>query len=152
MFRGLNAVNLDSKGRMAVPSRFRPHVENDAEGKVVVTIDIDENCLLLYPLPQWVEIECRIQALPTFNPATRRIQRLLIGHATELEVDASGRILLPALLREYAGLQKRVMVVGQGQKLELWSEGSWAQRRKQWLDEEPLSSDNLPLELQSLSL
>lgn len=152
LFRGLNAANLDSKGRMAIPSRFRPHVENDAEGKVVVTIDTDENCLLLYPLPQWVEIESRIQSLPTFNPTTRRIQRLIIGHATEIELDSSGRVLLPPLLREYAGLQKRVMVVGQGQKIEIWGEENWNARRKEWLDAEPLSADNLPPELQSISL
>lgn len=152
MFRGINAVNVDAKGRMAIPTRTRGYLQNDADGHMIVTIDTDESCLLLYPLPQWEQIETRIQALPSFNPATRRIQRLLIGHATEVDLDSSGRILLPPLLREYANIEKRVMLVGQGHKLEIWSETTWEERRHEWLNEETLTAENLPPELQALSL
>lgn len=151
MFRGISAANIDAKGRMAIPVRYRPRLD-EAGGQVVVTIDTDESCLLLYSLPDWETIEQQIQALPTFNPVTRRIQRLLMGHATEIELDSSGRILVPSLLREYAGIEKRVMLVGQGPKIEIWSETVWQARCREWLNEEPLRPDILPPELQSLSL
>lgn len=151
MFRGISTANIDAKGRMAIPVRYRGRII-DARCQVVVTIDTDEKCLLLYPLPEWETIEQQIQALPTFNPVTRRIQRLLMGHATEIELDSSGRVLVPSLLREYAGIQKRVMLVGQGQKIEIWSEDNWQGRCRDWLNEEPLRPEILPPELQTLSL
>src|SRR3990167_10980933 len=116
MFRGINAVAVDDKGRIAIPARYRDLISNEAGGVLVVTIDTEERCLLLYPYPQWEQIEQKLEDLPSFHPATRRIQRLLIGHATEVEVDRSGRILIPTLLREYAGLGQTVMLVGQGKK------------------------------------
>lgn len=152
MFRGINAVNLDAKGRMAIPSRYRLTLESAAKGQVVVTIDTDETCLLLYPLSEWEQIESQIQALPSFNPAARRIQRLIVGHATELELDANGRILLPKLLREYAQLEKSVVLVGQGKKFEVWSEASWNGRRTDWLSEGRGELESLPPELLTLSL
>jgi MraZ protein len=117
-----------------------------------LTIDTEEKCLLLYPLAAWEEIESKLAALPSFNPAARRIQRLLIGHATETELDTHGRILLPPLLREFAALNKRAMLVGQGKKFELWDDQLWQERRAEWLDEESQSEDDLPEEVKSLSL
>lgn len=152
MFRGINAVVLDAKGRMAMPARYREQLQHSETAQVIVTIDTESPCLLLYPLPEWELIEQKLQALPSFNRATRRIQRLLIGHATELEMDGAGRILLPQLLREYAKLDKRVMLVGQGKKIELWDEQQWQLGRSSWLEEEANSSGELPSELQSLSL
>lgn len=151
MFRGLSAINLDAKGRMAWPSRYRESLLKQAAPQVVVTIDTESQCLLLYPFAEWEEIEAKIQALPSFNPQARRIQRLLIGHATECELDAAGRILLPQVLRDYALLEKRVMLVGQGKKFELWSESGWAAGREGWLAESA-SAETLPDELQTLSL
>ena len=78
MFRGINAINLDSKGRFAIPSRYREGLGE----QIVATIDTEEPCLLLYPVLQWQTIEDGLQKLPSFNAAARRIQRLLIGHAT----------------------------------------------------------------------
>jgi MraZ protein len=152
MYRGINAVNLDTKGRMAIPMRYRLELENHAKGQLVVTIDTEERCLLLYGLPEWEVIESRVQALPSFNPATRRIQRLLIGHATEVELDASGRILLPSLLRDYAKLEKRVILVGQMSKFEIWSEDVWQGRCDSWIAEGGESGGVLVPELQTLSL
>lgn len=134
-----------------MPARYRTRLQEMAEGQLILTIDTQEKCLLLYPLPEWELIEEKIEALPSFHKASRRIQRLLIGHATELELDSSGRLLLPPLLREYAHLDKQVMMIGQGRKFEIWSESDWQEGRKNWLaqDEE---DDEMPPELQSLSL
>ncbi|NCT57357.1 MAG: division/cell wall cluster transcriptional repressor MraZ [Legionella sp.] len=147
MFRGINAINLDSKGRLAIPARYR-----DGLGEqVVVTIDTEEACLLLYPVLQWQKIEDSLQRLPSFNKAARRIQRLLIGHATDMTLDANGRTLLPPLLRDYAHLDKKVVMIGQGNKFEIWDEASWQVKREIWLKEEA-SSEGLPDELQTLFL
>ena len=154
MFRGVNGVNIDVKGRMVMPTRYRDRLLLESRGSVILTIDTEERCLLLYPLPAWEEIESKLAALPSFNPATRRIQRLLIGHATEIEMDGQGRILLPPLLREYAGLKKRAMLVGQGKKFELWDEAHWETRRNEWLAEESSDSgdSDLPDGMKNLSL
>lgn len=152
MYRGVTAINLDEKGRLALPTRYRDHLFTSADNQVVVTIDTEENCLLMYPLPDWEDIEAKIEALPSFNPAARRIQRLLIGHAAELNVDNSGRILVPQLLREYAGLDKQIILVGQGKKFEIWSEHNWQTRRQDWLTSGSADLESLPIELQTLSL
>jgi len=152
MFRGVNGINIDAKGRMAMPTRYRERLQDECSGCIVMTIDTDERCLLLYPLPAWEEIESKLAALPSFNSAARRIQRLLIGHATETELDNQGRILLPPLLREYAGIDKQVMLVGQGKKFELWDEEHWQHRRTQWLSEESSIDSLLPDEVKTLSL
>ena len=152
MFRGITAINLDAKGRLAVPTRYREQLQIVCNGQLVVTIDTEAACLLLYPLTQWEEIERKVQELPSFNQAARRIQRLLIGHATELEIDSIGRILLPQLLRDYAQLEKQIVLVGQGKKFEIWDEAQWQSGRKRWLDEEASRNAELPEYLKTLSL
>lgn len=152
MFRGLAACSIDVKGRVTVPSNYRKILMEEAGGQLVVTIDTEARCLLLYPLSRWLTIEEELERLPSFQPATRRIQRLLIGHATDLELDRQGRILLPPLLREYAGLDKTVMLVGQGKKVEIWGESQWQLGRDSWLSEGVEESGGIPLELQSLAL
>jgi MraZ protein len=151
VFRGNNEINMDAKGRMAVPARYRDTLTAGCDGQLVATIDIEDRCLFLYPLPAWQEIEAQIAKLPTFNPDTRRLQRLLIGHARELEMDNSGRVLIPPELRAYAGLDKEVVLVGQGHRFELWSTDSWNARREQWLAE-AAGGRAIPAEMQSLSL
>lgn len=151
MFRGVNGINIDVKGRIVVPTRYRERLQ-ESRSCIVLTIDTEEKCLLLYPLIAWEEIESKLAQLPSFNPAARRIQRLLIGHATEVELDNHGRILLPPLLREYAGLSKHAMLVGQGKKFELWDDAHWQERRSQWLSEELNSDSVLPDEVKKLSL
>ena len=151
MFRGLQSINLDAKGRLAIPTKYREPLAELCGARLVATIDTEERCLLIYPVNEWEEIQKKIEALPSFNPAARRIQRLLIGHATDLELDGSGRVLLPQPLREYAGLEKEVVWMGQGKKLELWSKAMWESRRDEYL-EVVSQPDQLPDELQSLSL
>ncbi len=150
MFRGLATLNLDSKGRMAIPTRYREGLLRYCNGQMVITVDRD-HCLLLYTLPDWEEIERKLVRLPSFNKHARRLQRLLIGHATECEMDANGRILLPPALREFAGLDKNVVLIGQGNKFEVWAEEKWATRRADWLSEAE-DGGELPDELGSLSL
>lgn len=153
MFRGVNALNLDSKGRLAIPTRYRDELARAAQGHVVITVNpVDQDhCLLLYPLPEWEEIERKLVKLPTLNAATRRLQRLLIGHATELELDGNGRILLPPPLRDFAVLDKAVVLIGQGNKFEIWDEAKWNARRAEWLSATG-GGGELPDELGSLSL
>jgi MraZ protein len=148
MFRGINAIHIDSKGRLAVPTRYRDALSSS----LVVTIDTEETCLLLYPSDQWQIIEDNLQRLPSFNAAARRIQRLLIGHASDVELDGSGRVLLPTLLRDYAHLHKRVLMIGQGNKFEVWDEVLWQTRREQWLEDEASQQDKLPDEIKTFSL
>jgi len=154
MFRGASKVTLDSKGRMAIPSRYRARLASRADGHLVATIDVAtidwDQCLLLYPLPDWEEIERKLVRLPSLNPQVRRLQRLMVGHATEMEIDGHGRILLPRELRDLASLDKQAMLIGQGNKFELWDEASWNTRRDEWLSGD--GGTDLPAELESLSL
>jgi MraZ protein len=150
MFRGVSNLNIDAKGRLAIPTRYREVLEQQCNGEMVVTIDTDERCLLLYPRPDWEVIEARVSALSSFDPMTRRVQRLLIGHATDITLDSSGRLLLTPPLRAYAELDKKTVLLGQGKKLELWSEDRWIERRDSWLDDQP--GQEISPELQSLSL
>jgi len=150
MFRGVNNVSLDAKGRMAIPTRYRDQLVEYCQGAMVVTIDTEEKCLLIYPQPAWEDIQRKVEALPSFNVAARRVQRLLIGHATDISLDSAGRILLTPPLRDYAELGKKGVLLGQGSKLELWSEEIWTDRRDAWLGDE--SGLEIPDELLSLSL
>ncbi len=133
-FRGLNVMNVDSKGRVACPARYKQQGLFAHESCFVVTIDPEDPCLLLYPLAQWEVIEASIESLPSFHPTTRRVKRLLIGHATEVFCDKQSRVLIPAALREYAAIDKTLMFVGQGKKVELWSEAVWHKHRQAWLE------------------
>lgn len=151
MFRGNNPINLDVKGRLAIPARYRDALMAQCSGCLVATIDIQDKCLFVYPLPEWEKIEAQISALPTFNPTTRRLQRLLIGHARELELDGNGRVLIPPELRAYAEIDKKTMLVGQGRRFELWDLDSWNSQRDSWL-EEAANELSIPDEMQSLSL
>ena len=152
MFRGISAINLDSKGRLAIPTRYRTQLQSESHDHLIMTIETEVHCLLLYPLLEWEIIETKLQRLPSFNPVARRIQRLLIGHATELDLDNQSRILIPPLLREYAQIQKRIMLVGQGKKFEIWDEQMWQQCREKWLDEELNQAEDVPDEIKTLSL
>ncbi len=152
MFRGLTANTLDAKGRLAVPSRYRALLQIDGSSSLIITIDTEEPCLLMYPYAEWELIEQKLEALPSFNGATRRIQRLLIGHATEVDMDKQGRVLVPGVLREYAGLEKNIMLVGQGNKFEIWGESQWQTGRDAWLAQKHDGEGGIPPELHDLSL
>jgi MraZ protein len=125
VFRGANAISLDAKGRLAMPSRYRDQLVSRCAGQLIVTIDAIDPCLCVYPLPEWELIEAKLRELASFREENRRLQRLLIGNAVDIELDASGRFLVPPRLREYAKLDKRAMLVGQINKFQLWDEDAW---------------------------
>ncbi|CAH0163748.1 Transcriptional regulator MraZ [Pseudomonas sp. Bi70] len=108
-----------------MPSRYRDELVSRSAGQLIVTIDAIDPCLCVYPLPEWEIIENKLRELASFREENRRLQRLLIGNAVDLELDGSGRFLVPPRLREYAKLDKRAMLVGQLNKFQLWDEDSW---------------------------
>lgn len=124
MFRGATPIALDGKGRLAIPTRYRDTLMQRCGGRLVLTLD-PSACLLLYPFPEWEPIEQKLNALPSFDPLSRQMQRLLVGSATDLDMDSAGRILLPALLRERARLERDAVLIGQGNKFEIWSAAAW---------------------------
>jgi len=150
VFRGVNQLSLDAKGRMVMPTRYRDRIAERSQGRLVVTVDRDQ-CLLLYPLPDWDEIERKLMALPSLNEQSRQLQRLMVGYATDVEIDRHGRLLLPPKLREFAGLTRAAVLIGQGNRFELWDEVRWNERSDQWLKGGE-SGGALTAELESLSL
>jgi MraZ protein len=150
VFRGANKITLDAKGRMVMPTRYRERLQERCQGRLIITVDRDQ-CLMLYPLPDWEEIERKLMRLPTLNEKARRLQRLMVGHASDVELDGHGRLLLPPKLREFAHLERNAILIGQGTRFELWDERRWDERRDEWLNAED-TDDSLPPELGSLSL
>ncbi|ADL54369.1 division/cell wall cluster transcriptional repressor MraZ [Gallionella capsiferriformans] len=148
MFQGAAQLNLDGKGRLAIPARYRDRLLSNCAGNLVLTADAD-GCLLVYPEPEWVTIRDKLNKLPSFNPRARALQRLIVGHAEDVQMDNAGRVLVSPVLRSYAGLDKSVMLIGQGNKFELWDEVKWqAQQQAALL----LMSGDLPAELEGFSL
>ncbi len=148
MFRGATKVTLDAKGRMAIPTRYRERLAARCDGQIIVTVDKD-HCLLVYPLPDWEELERKLVRLPSMNKAARRLVRIMVGYATEVEADASGRILVSRELREFAGLDKHAVLIGQGNKFELWDEHTWNDKREAWLEID--DDGELPPDLESIA-
>ena len=125
MFRGANEVSLDVKGRLAVPSRYRDELDLRCAGKMIITVDAVDPCLNIYPLPEWEVIENKLRQMPSLREETRRLYRTLIGSAQDVELDSNGRFLVPPRLRIRAGLDKKVILVGQLNKFQLWDEEVW---------------------------
>jgi len=134
-----------------MPIRFREQIVERSHGRLIVTVDRSDRCLHIYTLPDWEIIEQKLVKLPTLNAATRRLQRLMIGHATEVELDSNGRMLIPPTLREYASLSRNAMLIGQGGRFELWDSAHWNEQREHWLKVDE-NNEQLPPELESLSL
>jgi MraZ protein len=152
MFRGANAINLDSKGRVAIPTKYRQSLLDDCQGQLVCTIDTKQSCLLLYPLHEWEEIELKLARLSTMNTAERRIIRLTLGYASEGDMDKNGRFLLPPPLRQHAKLDKQIMLVGQLNKFEIWDADIWQKQIEEDIQTEQLGGFELTERLQDFSL
>lgn len=150
MFSGSNSVSIDNKGRMVMPNRYRERLQLDCGGRLVVTVDRDQ-CLIIFPQPIWEAIAPRLMALPTYNEQSREMQRFTVGYATEVELDGQGRLLLPPSLRKFAQLKQDAMLVGQGDRFELWDEALWEGRCASWLTR-PHKPEDMPAELKTLSL
>ncbi|OGT74392.1 MAG: cell division/cell wall cluster transcriptional repressor MraZ [Gammaproteobacteria bacterium RIFCSPLOWO2_02_FULL_56_15] len=152
MFRGFSAISLDSKGRVAIPSRYRERLSDLAEGQLVLTMNPLDLCLWLYPLKEWELIEQKLAALSDFDLQSRRTKQMMRGYANDCQLDSQGRILIPQELRAYAALDKQAVILGQGNKFEIWNQRSWEEKRDRWLAQVG-SEDGGPADaMQSLSL
>lgn len=108
-----------------MPSRYRDELLSRCAGQLIVTVDAVDPCLCVYPLTEWELIEAKLRQLPSLVEENRRLQRVLIGNAVDLELDGNGRFLVPPRLRAHAGLDKHAMLVGQLNKFQLWNESAW---------------------------
>ncbi|THB71632.1 MAG: transcriptional regulator MraZ [Gammaproteobacteria bacterium] len=135
-FRGSTNLNLDAKGRLSFPARYRERLAEICDGHLVVTVDLNKDpCLRIYPLPDWQEIEQKVMSAGS-TKSMRIIQRFFVGQATECDLDGNGRILVPPTLREYAKLEKKAVLVGQGKGFELWSEEAWIEQNQALMEED----------------
>jgi MraZ protein len=148
VFRGVAQLNLDSKGRLAVPAHHRDTLLERCAGHLVITADADR-CLLIYPLPDWELIQQKLEGLSNLDPRVRELQRRLIGFAVDVDMDGAGRVLISPELRRFAELEKSVVLVGQGRKFELWNEARWAQLVE---NAGGFGAGGLPAELEGFSL
>lgn len=150
-FRGITKLSIDAKGRLAMPKNHRDRLEENGVKELVVTAD-PGRCLVIYPGPVWEDVEQKLNELPNSSRATRAIQRLYIGYATDIELDGTGRMLLPTELREYASLDRKAVLIGQGKKFELWDEQTWQIESEKWKQEvNEMDPADMPVELQNIS-
>ncbi|MGH8474998.1 MAG: division/cell wall cluster transcriptional repressor MraZ [Methylococcales bacterium] len=133
-FRGVDKINLDGKGRFSIPTKHRAELEEQCQGKLVVTAN-RARCLVLYPLPVWEEVENKLNHLPSLNEPAMNLKRFTLGHACQCDMDAQGRILLPEELREFARLDKRIVLSSQVNKFEIWDEESWHKSINAWMED-----------------
>jgi len=152
VFRGFFTVSIDAKGRVALPTRFREQLRGETSATVIMTVNPWDRCLWFYPLGEWERVDTKLLSLPDGDPASRRAKQVLRGYATDCEFDGQGRILLPGEHRNFAGLQHKAALLGQGNKLELWDAGAWERQRDEWLAQ--IDSRTAPVSgvLQDLSL
>ncbi len=147
MFRGANSINLDSKGRIAVPAKYRPDITESAASHLVITCDPYDNCLLIFTLEHWESTESDLQSLSNSKPLHRRLKRIMLSHATEVDMDANGRVLIPSVLRDRGKLEKDVMLIGQGKTFQLWDHSVWhalVEEDMAVMSDDALDSDELP--------
>ena len=111
---------------MVLPTRVRDTLAQLGEHQLVATVDRDQ-CVLVYPLTEWQKLQDQLMSLPNLNSEARWLQRLMVGYATDLDLDGHGRVLIPGELREFTRLQRDAMLFGQGNHLELWDESAWKQ-------------------------
>ncbi len=148
MFRGATSLNLDAKGRLAVPSRHRDALQVQCAGNLVLTAH-PHGCLLLYPQPAWEPIQAKMMALSSFDKQSSALQRLLVGYAEDIALDSAGRLLVSPSLREFAQVEKQAMLIGQGSHFELWNMDAWRAQLERVMSGDEM---DLPPELEGFSL
>lgn len=139
---------MDAKGRLAVPAKHRDALLAESAGNVVLTAH-PHGCLLLYPQPAWEPIQAKLMALSSFDKQSSAFQRLLVGYAEDIVLDATGRLLVSSALRVFAGFEKEVMLVGQGSHFELWNIEAWRKQLDNVMREDEIV---MPAELEGFSL
>ena len=147
MFEGTVSLNLDAKGRLALPSKFRPFLEG---ADALVLTAHPHRCLLLYPKDSWSPVAAQLSTLSSFNTSTAAVKRVMLGNATTMTLDSAGRLLLPPALRTYANFEKLVFLVGMGTHFEIWSEAGWTEQNNRAA--EVFNADELPAALSELAL
>jgi|TARA_B100000767_G_scaffold243763_1_gene241615 MraZ protein len=148
MYRGATILSLDGKSRFAVPTKYREHLLIESNGAMVLTAH-PHGCLLLYPKEAWTPIQSKIMQLSSFDKKSSGLQRLLVGYAEDNIVDGAGRLLISQALRDFAGIQKTIMFVGQGTHFEIWNQEIWNQEINKISTNE---DDDLPEELGGFAL
>ena len=148
MFRGATSLNLDAKGRLTLPTKHREAMALECSGNLVLTAH-PHRCLLIYPQPAWEPIQAKMTALSSFDKQSSGLQRLLVGFAEDVVLDSAGRLLVSPELRDFAGLGKEVMLVGQGSHFELWGKEAWRAQLEQVMQ---ANSFDMPKELEGFSL
>jgi len=142
VFRGISNLNVDTKGRIAIPTKYRDEINSDHNGQMMLTVDHADRCLVLYPMTKWVDTEHNLMSLPNLSGAVRDMKRLILGHASEVEMDGQGRLMLAAPLREYSQMEKKIVLIGQGDKFELWDEETWSAGRESMREAAPVNIQN----------
>ncbi len=148
MFSGRTALNVDAKGRMAIPTRYRERLQEACEGRLVLTQHPYDGCLALYPEDKWQKIAESVASLPDSAPEVRYLKRRFLGQAVEVEMDGNGRFLIPTELRELIRLDKKAMLVGQITRFEVWSEESWLAEQEKY---QQLAPEVMPAVVQELA-
>ena len=148
MFQGETAITIDDKGRLAIPTAYREIVARECGNRLVLTYNpFEAGCLYLYPMPVWEKVRDQVNALPRIKQNTRLLQLKLVGAAAFAEPDGSGRISIPASQRSAVGIEKKAVLLGMGDKFELWSEQAHHAQIRQTLGDADLGEDLLDLAL-----
>jgi MraZ protein len=148
VFFGETAINLDAKGRLAIPMRYREALVEQCHNRLVLTYSaFDSGSLWLQPEKTWESVRDDVMTLPSFNPSHRALQRRLVGSASAVEPNGTGRILLPPSLRQAAGMEKRVIMLGMGKRFEIWNEDTYLAKRA---EEESSLDEQASAEMASL--
>jgi MraZ protein len=151
MFRGATKTSVDDKGRLVVPVRYRERFAERSGGDVIVTVNRDGECLVIYPAVDWEPVQSEIMKMPAFSKDVEILRRVMVGFASDQKIDGHGRVLIPPELREFAQIERNAMLIGQGNRFELWQEARWTERSSFWLKSAQTGTD-LPPELSSFSL
>ncbi len=148
MFQGESAVTLDDKGRMGIPVSHREVVARESGNRLVITYNPWElGCLWLFPHAEWERVRDQVNALSNVKPAHRNLQMKLVGAAAIVEPDSHGRVLLPASQRAAAGIERKAVLLGMGNKFELWSEQAHLAKIRETIAETQVTEDMLELTL-----
>lgn len=148
LFQGETAITVDDKGRLAVPTAYRELVARECGNRLVIAYNpFEQGCLYLYPEKEWQRVRDAVNALPSTQSAHRSLQLKLVGAATPVELDGNGRISIPASHRSAVGIEKKAVLLGMGDKFELWSEQAHHAQIRQTLSDDDLSAHMLDLKL-----
>ena len=124
-------MTLDAKGRIAIPARYREKLNEMCGGKLVISYNPLDKCLPVYPYDEWLDCMQKMEAVQDRSDQFREYQRMLYSYTTEVDMDGSGRILIPQSSRDEVGLKKSAVLIGHGKKFELWSEENWLRTREE---------------------